>query len=361
MWYQIITITTLAITSDCHTPKNNSDVIVTYAGHAEANVETKFEPKPIPEKPETTSTTEHVKIMIPESYTAETTPFFEDDTESVVFVPNEKPVFRNDDYRADRMSIGDIVMRKSVGDILSDKNIRVASESPNEQILFISGKNSEHADNTRRKETAYEPRTSAKETKKIGLDCSNLDCNNTLKSVCGGKMEHKTWRYRLFLNECYFRKVNCGFKYEVNRFRVMPDELCKPIGSHHSERPFVYNPPLPILPVEKPVPVVMRRSPSSRRSLNLEIDGSFCSHPCPTTCPDDYSPECAVTTKGQRKMFVNHCKLDFNSCSYGTVWHRRPLSECVGNKKADLRQNRAFIGWMQRIGIVDSKGRLVMA
>ncbi|RVE40031.1 hypothetical protein evm_015319, partial [Chilo suppressalis] len=93
-------------------------------------------------------------------------------------------------------------------------------------------------------------------------------------------------------------------------------------------------------------------------SFNKELDGRFCSHLCPSSCPEQYEPECAVSNKGERRVFMNHCKLDYNSCSYGTVWQKRPLAECVGGKKADLTRNSAFIGWMQRVGIVDNKGRL---
>ncbi|KAL0808842.1 hypothetical protein ABMA28_012513 [Loxostege sticticalis] len=359
MWSPILKVTTLAILSNGqHIAKNNTDVIVTYSGHAEANDEPKFVPKP------TTTTTE--KVVVQEYYATETTKFYEDETEGVVFVPNDKPDVRNYDYHDDRVRIDDLVSKRRIGDLINDKNVRVASESPNEEILFISGKNNELAEVTIQKEREIEQKKIAKEKKKKAkLNCKHLECTNTLKPVCGGKVEHKQWRYRLFMNDCYFRKVNCAFKYEENRFIDMPVDMCKHIGGHHREkpeRPFVLNAPQPILPRETPAPPVERRiSSASRRSLNIEVDGTFCSHDCPTSCPEDYSPECAVTTKGQRKVFVNHCKLDYNSCSYGTVWHKRPLSDCVGNKKADLQQNRAFIGWMQRVGIVDNKGRLVMA
>lgn len=48
------------------------------------------------------------------------------------------------------------------------------------------------------------------------VDCANLACNRSRASVCGGKLDGHTWRYRLFLNECYLKKVNCEFKFDVN-------------------------------------------------------------------------------------------------------------------------------------------------
>ena len=67
MWHRYRIIPTLIIilifitNTKCHTPKNNSDVIVTYAGHAEANMDQK-----IISVTATAHTTERVKIIIPE-------------------------------------------------------------------------------------------------------------------------------------------------------------------------------------------------------------------------------------------------------------------------------------------------------
>ncbi|CAH2217444.1 jg10548 [Pararge aegeria aegeria] len=140
---------------------------------------------------------------------------------------------------------------------------------------------------------------------------------------------------------------------------MVPVEYCKNIGAHYLTRPYAFK-PVP-LPQNEAANVETRRTFASRRSLNMGVDGSFCAHACPASCTEEYDPQCALSSSGQRKVFLNHCKLDYNSCLYKVVWHRRPLSECVGGKKADMTQNRGFIGWMQRVGIVDKKGRLVLS
>uniref|UniRef100_A0A2H1VEH8 SFRICE_008459 n=1 Tax=Spodoptera frugiperda TaxID=7108 RepID=A0A2H1VEH8_SPOFR len=99
---------------------------------------------------------------------------------------------------------------------------------------------------------------------------------------------------------------------------------------------------------------------STIQSMSMDAKGRFCSHTCPSSCPEDYDPECAISATGQKRVFMNHCKLDQNSCFYSVVWHRSPLSECVGGEKAHLHQTRGFVGWMQRVGILDKKGHLVL-
>ncbi|XP_052748437.1 uncharacterized protein LOC128200134 [Galleria mellonella] len=339
--------------TESHTPNNNSDVIITYSGHAEANVES---PRDMA-KPKTITIEKN--NLIPKSFL---TTIDYTETDDVLFVPNEKKVHRIDEEFKDPnvMNIGDVVMKKTVGDVLGDKGINVETERPKD-ILFISGKNNENIEKSelRERDRRNNTRRSGKGTKPISLDCTDLDCNNTIKSLCGGKIEHKKWKYRLFLNECYFRKVNCNFKYAENRYTQVREEFCNNIAAHYSFKPYVYKFEEPVEKKEK-TDISARRSYSSRRSQNKGIDGHFCSHACPISCPEDYNPECALSNTGLRKVFANHCKLDYNSCAYRLVWQRRPLAECVGGKKADLQQNRGFIGWMQRIGIVDNRGRLVL-
>nr|XP_032514773.1 uncharacterized protein LOC116768207 [Danaus plexippus plexippus] len=237
-------------------------------------------------------------------------------------------------------------------------------ESPLGEILFISGRNNENVE----KPLAFEKktelnknseiiRTSRKKTSNKKLNCKNLDCNSTVSSVCGGKEENKQWKYRLFLNDCFFRKVNCGFQNEINRYSVVSMDYCKGIARHGSRVPIPMYMPGPRL---KDKNIDTRRSIVSRRSLTKSVEGRNCDHECPASCTDDYKPQCAINAAGAKKVFLNHCQLDLNSCSHKLAWHLRPLSECVGGRKADMTQNRGFIGWMQRVGIVDKKGKLVL-
>ncbi|XP_038220312.1 uncharacterized protein LOC119838437 [Zerene cesonia] len=332
--------------------KNNSDVIVTYAGHSEVK-------DPIPGKDEKTLSDIDMDkaIKLNDEVDRDTVvnererDIQSDQTEAsdVVFIPNEKEVLRNEDYK--NVGMKDLIGGTNIDGIL--RHVKAETESPNHDIIFISGKNEEIIEKTV-KET---PRTQQKTSSKIKLNCKNLDCNNTVSSVCGGKEEEKKWKYRLFMNECYFRKVNCGFKYPSNRYKIMPMESCKHIGGRFPSRPFVY----PARQIVANKFNETRRFLSSRRSLNMGVDGTFCSHSCPIHCTEEYDPQCALSPTGQRRVFLNHCKLDYESCFYNAVWHRRPLSECVGGKKADMRQNRGFIGWLQRVGIVDKRGRLVLS
>ncbi|XP_069364196.1 uncharacterized protein [Maniola hyperantus] len=339
-----------------HIDKNNTDIFITYSGHSDLE-------RPIPEpvlpvsgKPITEEKKESVKEIT----------VYEDTTEGVVFIPNDKPVFRNEDiFHSDGVHISDVMDSRRVGSSVRGGEIRITeTEAPKTDVLFVSGKNKENIEKPAQYDKKQERQDSTviKKTKinKNRLNCTNINCNNTVNSVCGGKEENKKMKYRLFLNDCFFRKVNCGFQNAVNRYEIVPIENCKDIGAHYLTRPYVFKPKP--LPAQKEVAnVETRRSFSSRRSLNMGVDGSFCGHACPASCTEDYDPQCAVSSSGQRRMFLNHCKLDHNSCMYKVVWHRRPLSECVGGRKADMTQNRGFIGWMQRVGIVDRKGRLMLS
>ncbi|CAG9790518.1 unnamed protein product [Diatraea saccharalis] len=130
----------MVITIYCHTPKNNSDVIVTYSGHAEA-----LNPAPILKpstvEPETTRKEIATEFIYTTQfkYSKRTTPFYDEDTDSVVFVPNEKPIYRNRDtdfmeHDDDRMSIKDVLTKgKSINDVLNDKRIIIETG----RVLFL--------------------------------------------------------------------------------------------------------------------------------------------------------------------------------------------------------------------------------
>ncbi|OWR42477.1 hypothetical protein KGM_203119B, partial [Danaus plexippus plexippus] len=316
-----------------------------------SDAEAKVMPKTVIE----TGSTKHEPI---------TTIMYDEPVEDVVFVPNDKPVFRNEDM-FDNVRISDVIDKTKTSDLMRNRNIKMAdTESPLGEILFISGRNNENVE----KPLAFEKktelnknseiiRTSRKKTSNKKLNCKNLDCNSTVSSVCGGKEENKQWKYRLFLNDCFFRKVNCGFQNEINRYSVVSMDYCKGIARHGSRVPIPMYMPGPRL---KDKNIDTRRSIVSRRSLTKSVEGRNCDHECPASCTDDYKPQCAINAAGAKKVFLNHCQLDLNSCSHKLAWHLRPLSECVGGRKADMTQNRGFIGWMQRVGIVDKKGKLVL-
>ncbi|KAJ8706677.1 hypothetical protein PYW07_012755 [Mythimna separata] len=375
MWRQLwvpMIIPTLMVKTNGDDGNRTDTVFLKYGGHAEANGGYRDQiivKTTVRDTTTAKATTVHVETVPPT-----TTKVYEEEeaTENVVFVPNNAPPIRRDEdeylYDGHRMSIGDIMSMKSVHDAM-DKNFHVeknpGSESPNADIVFITGKNNDYEDKTTTTKRYYNNNNYGEEDTedvviaKPKLDCKHLNCNNTINSVCGEKYVDSNWVNRLFLNDCYFRKVNCAFKYEVNRYKQVEVNRCKNIGAHRGERPFSFKPRRFL---DKPAlkPMDSRRSSSSRRSMAKELDGDFCSHPCPESCTDNYDPQCAVSGTGQKRMFLNHCKLDLNSCFYGVVWHRKHLAECVGMQKAEMRQNRGFIGWMQRVGIVDKKGRLVL-
>uniref|UniRef100_A0A2A4J0D5 Kazal-like domain-containing protein n=1 Tax=Heliothis virescens TaxID=7102 RepID=A0A2A4J0D5_HELVI len=363
MWHQLwipVLIPTLIIKSNCD--DNKTDIFVQYSGHAEAEYLERSTPVSTTNVLSTTvpvSTTIPTRVLGPSSTTR-----YSEERESVVFVPNKE---RAESNEGNGMRIKDIMMMKTVNDAM-DKNFHVEkANNPNEDIVFISGKNHDtdktREESGRRSETQYNHIEDTDEdfVIKTKLNCTDLDCNNTIRSVCGAKFLNNDWRYRLFLNDCYFRKVNCAFKYEVNRYKQVTVDRCKTIGAHYMDRAFPYQPKP--YPIDKPTDKVefdTRQVVASRRSMTMNYNGQFCSHPCPISCPEDYDPQCAASGTGQKRVFLNHCKLDHNSCFYGVVWHKRPLAECIGHQKADMRQNRGFIGWMQRVGIVDKKGRLVL-
>ncbi|XP_028040169.1 uncharacterized protein LOC114250479 [Bombyx mandarina] len=336
MYYKFVLIPTIVfipffiLDSRCHIPKNNSDVFVTYEGHAEVNEKAMTDVK-----------------LTPNVGDATNAPNVTDD---VIFVPNSA------ERNVDRFNIDEIITKKTIGDFLERQNVNFETEAPKD-VLFIKAKNNEDIEKTTKAETRRHG-TDTKKLKIKSLNCAELDCNNTQDSVCGSKFEHKQLKYRLFLNECYFRKVNCGFKHEINRYQQVDLGKCNNTAARYNERPLPFKP----IPVKSDVANWNNtRRFGSRRSLSMGINGQYCTHTCPASCPDSYDPQCAVSQTGQKKVFANHCKMDYNSCLYGVAWYMRPLSECVGGKKADLQQNRAFVNWMQRVGIVDNKGRLVLS
>ncbi|XP_073966370.1 uncharacterized protein [Choristoneura fumiferana] len=378
MWYILLVVVTG--TRCAHVARNDTDIVVTYEGHAEA-----VRPVPVPKSGTDTGTErtdekvvvmsdtdsdylEHSNVKVQNEPT--------EGPEEVVFIPSGNRdggeyARRSNREREREFRVKDVMEKHTIGDIINDRVVQAETESPNEGILFISGKNNENMEQNIKKEE--EAKINLKEVKEAAapLDCRNLNCDHTLAAVCGVRLEQKKPRYRLFLNDCYFRKVNCGFSYEYNRYTVAPREKCATVGSHYPRRPdpptFLPRPPSPAATGrrEEEPPRETRRMMASRRALSTGVDGSPCSHPCPVHCPDDYTPECAITITAalsqQARVFLNHCQLDLHSCSTGSVWQRRPLADCVGNKKAEVQNNRAFIGWMQRVGIVDKKGRMVLA
>lgn len=126
MRYQLTMPTLLLIpmlmTTKCdHTLKNQTDVIVTYSNHADA------EPKPIQVETKT-----EIQIIIPETPVTEkmrdsTEGNEERDSDEVVFVPNEKEVERNEDYlmNSPRIRVEDFMARRTVDDVMNNGHVRV--------------------------------------------------------------------------------------------------------------------------------------------------------------------------------------------------------------------------------------------
>ncbi|CAH2064981.1 unnamed protein product, partial [Iphiclides podalirius] len=350
MFFTTIIIVPLFAIGGGHTPTNGSDVLVTYTGHSEAGS---------PVRPELETPEASVRDVGDAARKVHDSGGVTGAADEVIFIPNEKPVVRNEDLRNEEAA-RDVLTRNQLPD-----NVNVGTESPNQDVVFISGKNhgSEEKPDKRRTEKRKKEKVAEEEDKgptAVKLDCSNLDCEVAQVPVCGGKLERKRWTYRLFLNECFFRKVNCAFRNRGNRYKQVPIDKCAGTAAVFSERPVFKLAPLKITPRPQLKQNDTRRSISSRRSLNMGPNGQFCSHPCPVSCTEEYDPQCAVSATGQKRVFLNHCKLDHNSCLYRAVWHRRPLSWCVGGKMADIQQNRGFIAWMQRNGVVDRKGRLAL-
>ncbi|XP_041983657.1 uncharacterized protein LOC121736500 isoform X2 [Aricia agestis] len=294
---------------------NDSNIIITRAGHSDID-------RIIPEK----ITNKEEKQNIDQPIDSD-----------VVFVPNSETRGneRHENYNINRVTERTI-----------EKTVAEQSEQ-SKDVIFITGKNNEDVEKInkhtiqKQSETGRDVFVRGKEKhndvvvqrKNMPLDCSNVICNNTLHSLCGERKDQGISKYRLFRNECYLRKVNCEFKDEFNRYVEVELEKCAKIAAHLPESP--------------------------QESLSMGVDGRACQHDCPTYCTDVYVPECALSSSGQQKVFLNHCKLDLDSCLRDTVWYRRPLYECVGRKRTQVEQNREFIVWMQRSGLIDKKGKLI--
>lgn len=113
MKYQILFIPIWII--DCsHIAQNNSDIFVSYSGHSDLerieNVE-----EHVPQKTESVSQKEE-KITEKEE---KITKVSETVTEGVVFIPNDKPVFRVEDD----MKIDDLVNTRRIGDLMENINV----------------------------------------------------------------------------------------------------------------------------------------------------------------------------------------------------------------------------------------------
>ncbi|XP_050556568.1 uncharacterized protein LOC118280905 [Spodoptera frugiperda] len=402
LWIPVL-IPTLIIKSNCDNNRTHTDVYIQYSGHAEADL-----PDTIPDTTKktttTTSTTTTLKPSVKTTVFTVTTPnktvettvlttvpttesttpktttlkpvktttvkFSEEVTDPVLFVPNVGSARRDDGY-LDGIKIKDLLMMTPLPEVMNNRfHDEKTLDAQKEDVVFVVGKNGEgNSDKKPDRNTNFNSNqvddyedSETKVTRKPRLICSNLNCNNTINSICGGKMVNREWKYRLFLNECYLRKVNCGFKYEINRYKQVPPDKCQTVGAHLAERPFSFTPKIYNFEKAEPKPESFdrRKGFAARRSMSMDAKGRFCSHTCPSSCPEDYDPECAISATGQKRVFMNHCKLDQNSCFYSVVWHRSPLSECVGGEKAHLHQTRGFVGWMQRVGILDKKGHLVL-
>ncbi|CAH1642682.1 unnamed protein product [Spodoptera littoralis] len=403
LWIPVL-VPTLIIRSNCDNNRTHSDVYIQYSGHAEADEADLPETIPYTTKKTTTtaapttktSTTVNITVLsvttpnttivttpktpAPTTETTTTTTttikpvttttveMSEEQTDAVIFLPDVRTGRRDDGY-IDGMHIKDLLM-KPLPEVMNNKfHEEKLLDAQKDAVVFVAGKNGE-IDTDKKQDTNanynsnqvddYEdPNTKVPPIPR--LNCSNLDCNNIIHSICGGKIVNREWKYRLFLNDCYFRKVNCGYKYKVNRYIRLPLDKCKTTGTHQVERPFSFTPKIYNFDkVETKPESLIRKGYASRRSMTMTAKGEFCSHPCPAACPDNYDPECAISATGQKRVFMNHCKLDENSCFYSVVWHRSPLSVCVGGDKANIHQSRSFISWMQRVGILDAKGHLVL-
>ncbi|XP_063392200.1 uncharacterized protein LOC134677668 [Cydia fagiglandana] len=381
---------------------------------------------------------------------------------------------RAEGARRDEYSVKDMMERVAVGDVINER-YKTETEPPEGGVVFKPGKNDERTEEKIKHEMDDERIEQAvKEYKEVyenPMDCENLDCENVLEAVCGVKLENKRPKYRLFKNECFFRKVNCGLRYDYNRYRTVSIDQCDGVGSHlppqehagwlqYQPRPLPRSQPsgggggqssgrrsasrrdydeIKNIPTRKYNQRKLERWPNgfkhdliasqaqykskmmqylsralgSRTAMTANTNGLPCDHFCPVRCPEVYAPVCAYTypqrarvfqnhclldlqscndgsaitthmvtclpcdhfcpvrcpevyapvcayTYPQRaRVFQNHCLLDLQSCNDGSVWQERALSECAGDVRAEVHERAAFIGWMQRMGILDKKGHLV--
>ncbi|KAJ2942454.1 hypothetical protein O0L34_g16059 [Tuta absoluta] len=373
MLYQAIFLTIITAATS-HTPANTSSIIMV-GGHADMQDTVFLTTKPAGVTGVTTRKTTANSDSSDELTQDEHHGKKKEEEGDVVFVPTGRNIFMNDEaLHEDTIRMSDVLDNKRVSGVKE-------TEKPGD-ILFIQGKNNERQSRpnveTRRmsnvneenkgefKYIDYEDEETKKGTTPVPLDCEHLDCEHVIDSVCGGKMERSEMKYRLFKNECFFRKVNCGFNYATNRYLQVDLDFCKNIATHvtrqYDNYPMYYQKieTQQIRPQKRRNDIEPTRRFSGRRAMIMNEGGKYCSHACPTMCTDVYEPECALSASGLRRVFRNHCSLDLNSCEYQMLWRVRPLSECTGVMKADMHQNRAFIDWMQKSGIIDRKGKLVL-
>ncbi|XP_061727399.1 uncharacterized protein LOC133532657 [Cydia pomonella] len=422
----------LPMTEAGHMAHNTSDVITTYMGHSDVQAPVDFRKgnekgrksggerkgDKLSEREERKEKGEANDSDYLEQTTAPT-----EAGNDVVFIPSgnsDSQSFRRaESARRDEYSVKDMMERVAVGDVINER-YKTETEPPEGGIVFKPGKNDERTEEKIKHELDDEKIEQAvKEYKEVyenPMDCENLDCENVLEAVCGVKLENKRPKYRLFKNECFFRKVNCGLRYDYNRYRTVSIEQCDGVGSHLPPQEHTgwlqYQPrPLPQIQLSGGGQSSGRRSASRRRktcecdrlgnhppgvhwlaavpaqafvktsdkwwrseqrgdellqdaflpsAMTANAEGLPCDHFCPVRCPDMYAPVCAYSFPKRARVFQNHCSLDLQSCNDGSVWQERALSECAGDVRAEVHERAAFIGWMQRMGILDKKGHLVM-
>ncbi|XP_063371995.1 uncharacterized protein LOC134660198 [Cydia amplana] len=357
---------------------NTSDVITTYMGHSDVQTPVDFRKgnekgrnSGGERKGDKLKSEREEKEANDSDYLEQTTAATEAGND-VVFIPSgnsDAQSFRRAGRaRGDEYSVKDMMERVAVGDVINER-YKTETEPPEGGVVFKPGKNDERTEEKIKHELDDEKIEQAvkeyKEAYENPMDCENLDCENVLEAICGVKLENKRPKYRLFKNECFFRKVNCGLRYDYNRYRTVSIDQCDGVGSHlppQEQTGWLQYQPRP-LPRSQPSggggQSSGRRS-ASRRAMTSNPNGLPCDHFCPVRCPEVYAPVCAYTYPERARVFQNHCLLDLQSCNDGSVWHERALSECAGDVRAEVHERAAFIGWMQRMGILDKKGHLVM-
>ncbi|XP_063631115.1 uncharacterized protein LOC134802398 isoform X2 [Cydia splendana] len=242
-WYLLVPILTIEAG---HMAYNTSDVITTYTGHSDVQAPVEFRKgnekgrKSGGERKgdKLKSEREEEKEANDSDYLEQTTAATEAGND-VVFIPSgnsDAQSFRRaEGARRDEYSVKDMMERVAVGDVINER-YKTETEPPEGGVVFKPGKNDERTEEKIKHEMDDERIEQAvKEYKEVyenPMDCENLDCENVLEAVCGVKLENKRPKYRLFKNECFFRKVNCGLRYDYNRYRTVSIDQCDGVGSH---------------------------------------------------------------------------------------------------------------------------------
>lgn len=108
-----------------HVAKNNSDIFISY-GHSDLERPSQVPlPKPVPE---TVTGTDKITVTKSDIDRKETVKerVAEAETEGVLFIPNDKPVFRNEDVYNDEVKIHDVVETRRIGGLVGDGKIRIS-------------------------------------------------------------------------------------------------------------------------------------------------------------------------------------------------------------------------------------------